>query len=176
MDKENQMMNTSDYNKSFTAMVSRHEKIIFSVCFFYASSNVPFDDIRQEVLISLYKGYRNFRQESSESTWVYKVCINTCLFSLRKLTPKITTISLDEMPIVHFQDENDNEIKEKLEWLHSLIAQLNPMDKALILMWLDELSYDEIAINMGIPRNTVASRLHRIKEKISSKRRLNYGT
>ena len=173
-------MNTPDYNQSFTAMVGRHEKIIFSVCFFYASSNVPFDDIRQEVLISLYKGYRNFRQESSESTWVYKVCINTCLFSLRKLTPKITTISLDEMPIVHFQDENDNEIKEKLEWLHSLIAQLNPMDKALILMWLDELSYDEIAINMGIPRNTVASRLwsrlHRIKEKISSKRRLNYGT
>ena len=158
-------MNTPDYNQSFTAMVGRHEKIIFSVCFFYASSNVPFDDIRQEVLISLYKGYRNFRQESSESTWVYKVCINTCLFSLRKLTPKITTISLDEMPIVHFQDENDNEIKEKLEWLHSLIAQLNPMDKALILMWLDELSYDEIAINMGIPRNTVASRLHRIKEK-----------
>ena len=60
--------------------------------------------------------------------------------------------------------------KEKLEWLYSLIAQLNPMDKALILMWLDELSYEEIAINMGIPRNTVASRLHRIKEKISSRK------
>lgn len=163
-------MNTPDYNQSFTAMVGRHEKIIFSVCFFYASSKVPFDDIRQEVLISLYKGYRNFRQESSESTWVYKVCINTCLFTLRKLTPKVKTISFDEMPIVHFQDENDNEIKEKLEWLYSLIAQLNPMDKALILMWLDELSYDEIAINMGIPRNTVASRLHRIKERISSKK------
>ncbi len=163
-------MNTPDYNQSFTAMVGRYEKIIFSVCFFYASNKVPFDDIRQEVLISLYKGYRNFRQESSESTWVYKVCINTCLFTLRKLTPKVKTISFDEMPIVHFQDENDNEIKEKLEWLYSLIAQLNPMDKALILMWLDELSYDEIAINMGIPRNTVASRLHRIKERISSKK------
>ena len=49
-------------------MVGRHEKIIFSVCFFYASSEVPFDDIRQEVLISLYKGYSNFRHESSEST------------------------------------------------------------------------------------------------------------
>lgn len=114
-------------------MVGRHEKIIFSVCFFYASSNVPFDDIRQEVLISLYKGYRNFRQESSESTWVYKVCINTCLFSLRKLTPKVKTISLDDIPAVQFQDKNDNETKEKLEWLYSLIAQLNPMDKALIL-------------------------------------------
>lgn len=163
-------MNNSDYNRSFIAMVERHEKIIFSVCFFYATSEVPFEDIRQEVLVSLFKGYRNYREECSESTWVYKVCINTCLFSLRKFTPKLKTISFDELPEVHFQDENDNEAKEKLEWLYSLIAQLNPMDKALILMWLDELSYEEIASTMGIPRNTVASRLYRIKEKISSRK------
>ncbi|MDE6144474.1 MAG: sigma-70 family RNA polymerase sigma factor [Muribaculaceae bacterium] len=164
------MMNDSDYNNSFTAMVGRHEKIIFSVCFFYASNELPFDDIRQEVLISLFKGYRNYRKESSESTWVYKVCINTCLFSLRKLSSQPKTISFDKLPEVHFQDDSDNETKEKLELLYSLIAQLNPMEKALILMWLDELSYEEIALNMGIPRNTVASRLHRIKEKISSRK------
>ncbi len=163
-------MNNSDYNKSFTAMVSRHEKIIFSVCFFYATTAVPFEDIRQEVLISLYKGYRNLRHESSESTWVYKVCINTCLLSLRKLTSKVKTIPLEEMPLTIFHDDSDKEFKEKLEWLHSMIAQLNPMEKALILMWLDELRYEEIAANMGIPRNTVASRLHRIKEKISSRK------
>ncbi|MDE6795061.1 MAG: sigma-70 family RNA polymerase sigma factor [Muribaculaceae bacterium] len=166
------MENNSDYNKSFTTMVRRHEKIIFSVCFFYATNDVPFEDIRQEVLISLFKGYRNYRKESSESTWVYKVCINTCLFSLRKLSPKIKTLSFDEMPIIHFQDENDLELKEKLEWLYSVIAQLNPMDKALILMWLDDIPYDDIASNMGIPRNTVASRLHRIKEKISSRKEI----
>ena len=163
-------MNNSDYNKSFTAMVGRHEKIIFSVCFFYATSEVPFEDLRQEVLISLFKGYRNFQQESSETTWVYKVCINTCLFSLRKFTPKVKTVSFDQIPSVHFQDEHDNALKEKLEWLYAIIAQLNPMEKALLLMWLDELSYEEIASNMGIPRNTVASRLFRIKEKISSRK------
>lgn len=151
-------------------MVKRHEKIIFSVCFFYAGNNVPFEDLRQEVLISLFKGYRYFRHESSETTWVYKVCINTCLFSLRKLSPKIKTFSLDEVPVVHLRDEDENDLKEKLEWLHSLISGLNPMDKALILMWLDELSYDDIAANMGIPRNTVASRLYRIKEKLSSRK------
>jgi RNA polymerase sigma factor, sigma-70 family len=164
------MENHSDYNKSFTQMVKRHEKIIFSVCFFYAGNNVPFEDLRQEVLISLFKGYRYFRHESSETTWVYKVCINTCLFSLRKLSPKIKTFSLDEIPLVHLRDEDENDLKEKLEWLHSLISGLNPMDKALILMWLDELSYDDIAANMGIPRNTVASRLYRIKEKLSSRK------
>lgn len=163
-------MNDSDYNKSYTAMVGRHEKVIFSVCFFYATSEVPFEDLRQEVLISLFKGYRNFRQESSEATWVYKVCINTCLFSLRKFTPKVKTVSFDEIPSVHFQDDNDKALREKLEWLYAIIAQLNPMEKALILMWLDELSYEEIASNMGIPRNTVASRLFRIKEKISSRK------
>ena len=163
-------MNNSDYNKSFTAMVGRHEKIIFSVCFFYATSEVPFEDLRQEVLISLFKGYRNFRQESSETTWVYKVCINTCLFSLKKFTPKVKTVSFDQIPSVHFQEENDKALREKFEWLYAIIAQLNPMEKALILMWLDELSYEEIASNMGIPRNTVASRLFRIKEKISSRK------
>lgn len=164
------MERCSDYNSSFTSLVRQHEKIIFSACFFYANNDVPFDDIKQEVLISLFKGYRHFRNECSEATWVYKVCINTCLFSLRRLSPKIKTLSLDEIPVIHFQNENDNEYREKIEWLYALIAQLNPMDKALILMWLDELSYDDIASNMGIPRNTVASRLYRIKEKLSSRK------
>ncbi len=151
-------------------MVRRHEKIIFSVCFFYATNDVPFEDIRQEVLISLFKGYRNFRHECAESSWVYKVCINTCLLSIRRFTPKIRTFSFDELPIVNLDGEDEMVLKERLEWLHSVIGELNPMDKALILMWLDDVSYEEIASNMGIPRNTVASRLHRIKEKISSRK------
>lgn len=163
-------MENSEYNISFTAMIRRHEKIIFSVCFFYATKDVPFEDLRQEVLISLFKGYRNFRYECSESTWVYKVCINTCLFSIRSLSPKIKTLSFEDLPVTYIQEESDKDLKERLEWLHSVIAQLNPLDKAIILMWLDDLSYEDIASNMGIPRNTVASRLHRIKEKLTSKK------
>ncbi len=163
------MKHDTDYAESFTALVKRHEKIIFSVCFFYASSEVPFEDLRQEVLISLFNSFRNFKRQCAESTWVYRVCLNTCMFSLRKLTSKIKILSLEDLPPLNFWDDPDNDLRDKLESLYSSISMLNPMDKALILMWLDDLSYEEIANNMGIPRNTVASRLFRIKEKISSK-------
>lgn len=161
------MQNDIDYNTAFADMVKRHDRIIFSVCFFYASNEIPYEDLRQEVLISLFKSYRNFKRQCAESTWIYKVCLNTCLFSLRKLSSNVKTLSLEELPPLHFQDDYNSELKEKLELVYSAISRLNPMDKALILMWLDELSYEEIANNMGIPRNTVASRLSRIKEKLS---------
>lgn len=163
------MKHDTNYAESFTALVKRHEKIIFSVCFFYASSEVPFEDLRQEVLISLFNSFRNFKRQCAESTWVYRVCLNTCMFSLRKLTSKIKILSLEDLPPLNFREDPDNDLQDKLESLYSSISMLNPIDKALILMWLDDLSYEEIANNMGIPRNTVASRLFRIKEKISSK-------
>ena len=163
------MKHDTNYAESFTALVKRHEKIIFSVCFFYASSEVPFEDLRQEVLISLFNSFRNFKRQCAESTWVYRVCLNTCMFSLRKLTSKIKILSLEDLPPLNFREDPDNDLQDKLESLYSSISMLNPIDKALILMWLDDLSYEEIANNMGIPRNTGASRLFRIKEKISSK-------
>ena len=163
------MKHDTNYAESFTALVKRHEKIIFSVCFFYASSEVPFEDLRQEVLISLFNSFRNFKRQCFNRHAFSRVCLNTCMFSLRKLTSKIKILSLEDLPPLNFREDPDNDLQDKLESLYSSISMLNPIDKALILMWLDDLSYEEIANNMGIPRNTVASRLFRIKEKISSK-------
>lgn len=159
-----------EYESRFIAMIKRHERVIFSVCFFYACADVPFDDLRQEVLISLFKSFPSFKNCSSEATWVYRVAINTCLFSLRKNHRSIKTVPFQDFSTGQFMDEDDSEHRERLEWLHEAMADLAPLDKAIIVMWLDDLSYDEIAANIGIPRNTVASRLHRIKEKLSSKK------
>lgn len=159
-----------NYTDKFKSLIKRHEKIIFSVSFFYSNADVPYDDLRQEIMISLFKGYHTFRGDSAESTWVYRVCINTCLFAIKRLTSAVRTVPVENLRGMLCEAGEDNsELRERLEWLYGAIAGLNPMDKAIILMWLDELSYDEIAGNLGIPRNTVASRLHRIKSKLSSK-------
>lgn len=162
----------TEYDRQFTEMVRRHEKIIFSVCYFYASLDVPFEDMKQETLLALYNGFRNFRNECKESTWVYRVCINSCIFSQRKLKHRISTVSIENIPTASYGTEFDDGLRERLEWLYKAVSTLNPLDRAVIMMWLDELSYDEIADNMGIPRNTVATRLHRIKDKLSSKKEI----
>lgn len=156
---------TETYRLQYEKMLKRNEKIVFSICFFYANHAVPFDDLRQEVLASLWKSYKNFRGECMESTWVYRVCLNTCLFSIKKYTPKIKFSPLENLP--KLAEESGMATTEQLEWLYSAIAKLHPLDKAMILMWLDELSYNDIADNIGIPRNTVATRLHRIRKKLS---------
>lgn len=167
--ERNFMNRSKDYYTSFTEMVRRQERIINNVCFFYASSDLPFDDLRQEVLISLFKSLPHFKELASESTWVYRVAINTCLFAMRKFKTKIKTVSIEDLPHLQMSDQNNDELRVQLEWLYDAISGLNPLDKAII-MWLDDLSYDEIATNIGMPRNTVATRLHRIKEKLSSKK------
>ncbi len=78
---------------------------------------------------------------------------------------KIKFSPLENLP--KLAEESGMATTEQLEWLYSAIAKLHPLDKAIILMWLDELSYNDIADNIGIPRNTVATRLHRIRKKLS---------
>lgn len=168
--ERNIMNRNKDHDTTFTEIARRQERIINNVCFFYASSELPFDDLRQEVLISLFKSLPHFKDLASESTWVYRVAINTCLFAMRKFKAKIKTVSIEDLPHLQMSDQNNEELKVQLEWLYDAISGLNPIDKAIIIMWLDDLSYEEIASNMGMPRNTVATRLHRIKEKLSSKK------
>ena len=95
---------------------------------------------------------------------LFRSCLNTCLFSIKKYTPKIKFSPLENLP--KLAEESGMATTEQLEWLYSAIAKLHPLDKAIILMWLDELSYNDIADNIGIPRNTVATRLHRIRKKL----------
>lgn len=134
----------------------------------YATPKVPYEDLRQEILTNLWLGLESFKGASKLSTWVYRVAVNSALMAIRSFKPKIETLPI-EMTFADISSEADDAKAEQLAALHELINQLLPIEKAIILLWLDEYTYEEIAEIIGIERNNVAIKLHRIKNKIISK-------
>lgn len=104
-----------------------------------------------------------FRGGSSTKTWIYRVTVNSCLSTIRKQS-RHQHESLDAL---YGLIDSDDSYKESIEQLHRIINTLDPDEKAIIMMWLDELSYDDIGTAMGLNRNTIATRIRRIKEKIT---------
>lgn len=152
----------------FDSFIKNHSRIINKVCWAYATPKVPYQDLRQEVLTNLWLGLGQFKGASKLSTWVYRVAVNSALMAIRNFKPKIETLPF-ESSLTDVSSEADDAKAEQLAEMHELINQLSPIEKAIILLWLDEYSYDEIAEIIGIERNNVATKLHRIKNKLISK-------
>ena len=152
-----------DKDREFSQLIDRYDKLIAKVCYFYAVDADDFYDLRQESLINLWRGFDSFRGSSSLSTWVYRVCLNSCVSFFRKNHRKTSSVPIEQLPDVIAPDAGKAELMREM---YGLINRLNRQEKALVLLWLDQRSYDEIADIMGVPRNTVASRLRRVKEKL----------
>ncbi len=152
--------------RDFASLIKQHSRIINKVSYFYATDKLPFDDLRQEIYVNIWLGLKQFRGDSKISTWIYRVAVNSALMALRSSKSNIETVSVD-FGLLDLSSEIDDAQKENLQVLHSLINRLEDMEKAIILLWLDEYSYDEIADTLGLKRNTVAVKIHRIKDKLS---------
>ena len=150
----------------FNSLIKENSRIINSVCYFYSSEIIPFEDLRQEVYINIWKGLDQFRSDSKVSTWIYRIAINTALMAIRTGKKKINTVPIDSM-VFNISQEKDTYQRDRLEVLDSLIDKLDEIEKAIILLWLDEYSYEEIAETMGMKKSNVATKIFRIKEKLS---------
>lgn len=147
---------------AFENIIRNNSLLITKVCYYFSSNISELKDLRQEVFLNIWTGLDKFRKDSKPSTWIYRICFNTCVTYRRKLKH-----SKDEVPlssVLEIEDESFD--MERYQEMHRLINRLNPEDKAVILMWLDEKSYEDIALVVGLKRNTVATRIKRIKEKL----------
>lgn len=150
---------------SFSQAVSQHDAMIKRICFGYAQTTEDMEDLYQDVLVNLWQSMPRFRGDASMKTWIYRIALNTCVSNLRTRSkaPKGAPVT----DILDIQDESDWQRTEIRE-LHECISTLNALDKAIMMLWLDEYSYDEIASMVGLTRNNVATRLHRSKEKLKT--------
>lgn len=157
-------MNRSRKETAFMDLLHQYKDVVAKVCYLYSSPDAPFDDLYQEALANLWEGMESFRGEAKMSTWVYRTALNTCITWFRRNRRHTGTYSLDQI-VEPAADDRDRMSDYRM--LHALISRLEPMEKALIGLWLDEKPYDEIAAITGISKANVAVRIHRIKDKLS---------
>lgn len=150
--------------KEFENTIVENRGIITKICYYFSTDPEEFNDLRQEVLYNIWKGWENFRHDSKISSWIYRITFNTCISYQRKARKSKEMISIDH--IIDIPCEDEPSYQEKYNAMHALIQKLKYNDRAIILMWLDDKSYDEISELMGMNRSTIASRLRRIKEKL----------
>lgn len=152
----------------FREITRNQSNLIAMICLSFAGSKENFEDLRQDALLNIWRGIGSFRRDSSESTWVYRVTLNSCISSRRKLKSGGRQAEAhNEFYRELFEDSSAEEI-ERYELMYRLISRLSPLDKSVLLMWLDEKPYDEIAEVSGLSRNAVASRLKRAKERLAT--------
>ena len=159
-------MNT-DLEKQFSEKVSASQGIIHKVCRMYCDNPEHRKDLFQEILIQLWKSYPSFRNESKFSTWMYRVALNVALQDLRK-TKKKQQLFFQTNFFKETAEEASTEIKnEKLKLMYAAIADLNKIEKAIVMLHLDEKTNAEIAEIVGITQNYVRVKMNRIKIKLS---------
>jgi len=154
-----------DLHSTFLSLVKQHQRIIYKVCYLYAANATDRQDLYQEILVQTWKGYQKFRGETKFSTWLYQVAINTAIAGFRREKNSPVSFTGDDLPEMSDNSASAAET-EQLEQLHAAINQLNDIEKALVMLYLDGNSYDEMESIMGIPNGALRVKMTRIKEKL----------
>ena len=164
----NQSVNeiTKSVEKEFIKLINDHMGIIHKICNVYFYKNSLKEDYQQEIIIRLWKAFPDFRNESKFSTWMYRVALNTAIDIKRKFRtqPEYAELKLNEYNIPDDKDVQKSDKKEKLYWA---IDRLNDSQKAIILLYLEGFTYNEIAGIIGISENNTGVKINRIKKHLT---------
>ena len=130
----------------FEQVVKAHRSTIYTVCYMFSKNNDEVNDLFQEVLINLWKGFERFQGKSSIDTWIWRVAFNTCITQERRM--KRTQALPLSMDVNLFEDKDED--TRQIQMLYRRVHQLGPFDRAIILLWLEGTSYEEIGEILGI--------------------------
>ena len=147
-------------------MVRENRSTIYTVCYMFSNDQDEVADLFQEVLINLWKSLPSFEERGNVRSWIYRVSLNVCIsLDRKKRRHKAVPLTMDIDP---YEEAETNQNSRQMEMLRKRIARLGQFDRAIILLWLENMSYEEIAAIMGITVKNVSVRLYRIKEELKN--------
>ncbi len=150
--------------QEFTKIVREHKDTIYMVCYMFSKDNDEVQDLYQEILINLWRSLPSFEGRSNVRTWLWRVSLNTCIsIDRKKRRGKSIPLEMD----IDLYNDADRDTKQ-IKLLHERINRLGPFDRAIILLWLENMSYEEIGAIVGISEKNVSVRLYRIKEQLKT--------
>ena len=155
-----------ELEKDFLDMIDAHERVIYKVCYFSARNRDELEDLFQETVLNLWKSFPNFRGDSKVTTWIYRIALNTCINfnSQRSTHDRLLTVPLttEEVGNLAADDDRDSLFQE----LHESIDRLNEKERQLILLWLEDMSYQTMADILGTTTNNIGVKLNHIRHKL----------
>ena len=150
--------------RQFEQTVRQHKSTIYTVCYMFSDDADEVNDLFQETLINLWSGFEGFEHRSDIRTWIYRVALNTCISQDRKKRRKADVRLTMDINLFEDRDEDTRQV----DMLHKRISKLQPFDRAIVLLWLENLSYEEIGQIVGITTKNVSVRLFRIREQLKN--------
>ena len=159
-------MSTPNSEKEFVALLDEHQNIIHKICRLYTNNEVEHEDLFQEISIQLWRSYNRFEGKSKFSTWMYRVGLNTAITLYRKEKKRLNTQPLNDQFTAIAQEEYNTQVDEQMAWLYQKIKDFSEIDKALVLLYLEDKRYDEIAETLGISAGNARVKMNRIKERL----------
>ena len=156
-------MNTKE--QRFSKLVKEHEQTIYAVCYMFSHDAEDVDDLHQEILLRLWQGYDGFEGRSDIKTWIYRVALNYCInFSDKRKREQTRRTTARE------SDTSDSDLEKRMQikQLYQRINKLGLVDRSVILLWLEGLSYEEIGAILGISVKNISFKLVRIKERLKN--------
>ncbi len=152
----------------YTMFILPYSGIIIKLCRAYTNSQEDFEDYYQEVCLQIWRSKQNFREKSEWSTWVYRISLNVCLTLLKKEKKNRNTLFVSDTPFEEAKEVNNAFSDESLNLLYAAIKNLSEIDRAIIMLYLDEKAYKEIAEIIGTNPNNIGVRVKRIKTKLKT--------
>ena len=148
--------------QQFAQTVKEHKSTIYTVCYMFSQDADEVNDLFQEVLVNIWKGFDSFEHRSDIKTWIYRIALNTCI-SIDRKKKRSAEVRLT-MDINLFEDRDED--TKQVDMLHKRISKLQPFDHAIVLLWLENLPYEEIGQIVGISTKNVSVRLFRFREQL----------
>jgi RNA polymerase sigma factor (sigma-70 family) len=159
-------LDQQDLKKRFETEINEHTLLIHKICHMYAFNETDREDLFQNIVLQLWRSFPAFKGNSKVSTWIYRVAINTAISGLRKHKDFITSQRPEDLPMNIADESIDQLHDDRVEALNNAIGNLNDIEKAIVMLFLEDRSYAEMEMILGINQGTLRVKMNRIKDRL----------